>query len=551
MNLYRSNDRGFAMRLGIAAALLVISGQTWAQEQLPKLLASNAEAGAAFGQSVSVSVETAIIGAPFHDVGVNANAGEACIFQKDFDTSGEWGEVKILKDGTGAENDKFGTSVAISGDIAIVGAPEDNHGGSNLGTVFVFYRDEGGIDNWGEVTSITASDGDPNDEFGYSVSISGDIAIVGAPYVGNDVGAAYVFYRDEGGTDNWGEVAIVSADDGANGDVFGWTVSISGDYAVVGAPLDDDTANVSGSAYVFYRHEGGNNDWGQVAKLTASDAAECDNFAISVAISANFVVVGAWGDDDEGGNSGSAYVYEQPVGGWDDSDQWDAKLHADDAVAGDYFGISVSIRGERAIVGAFGDDGARGAAYVFDSNDDWDQTTKLTADDDDLSDVFGRSVGISGDFAISGAPGDDEEGSAAGAAYVFESVCPCPWDLNNSGHVDAADLIELLGAWGTDPGGPPDFDGDGDVDAFDLLDLLGAWGACPCVEEFEEPPTLQELFEDACLTWPDDWNATKDALGTSEQDNYLCWLDHYLNHCTNCFCPHGGSTECSGDDPFN
>ncbi len=132
-------------------------------------------------------------------------------------------------------------------------------------------------------------------------------------------------------------------------------------------------------------------------------------------------------------------------------------------------------------------------------------------------------------------------------AYEAEAVCI---DLDDDGVVGTTDLIDLLGDWGNDPGGWPDYNCDGIVGTGDLIILLGAWGNCPGTAG-AEPPSLQEAFEDACLDWPEDWNATKDALGTSEQDNYLCWLDHYLNHCSNCFCPHAGSTDCSGDDPFN
>ncbi len=115
----------------------------------------------------------------------------------------------------------------------------------------------------------------------------------------------------------------------------------------------------------------------------------------------------------------------------------------------------------------------------------------------------------------------------------------CPWDLDGDCIVGTLDLLILLGRW-NDP-----------FVSTDLIELLGTWGPCPCALPGVTVPSLQEAFEDACLDWPDDWNDVKDALGTEDQDNYLCWLDHYLNHCSNCFCPHAGSVDCSGDDPFN
>ncbi len=133
-------------------------------------------------------------------------------------------------------------------------------------------------------------------------------------------------------------------------------------------------------------------------------------------------------------------------------------------------------------------------------------------------------------------------------SYEFET---CIGDIDDDCEVDSVDLIWLLGSWGSCVGCAADLDCDGDVDPSDLILFLGNWGHCDCSDEPGTPPTLQEAFEDACLDWPDDWNDVKDALGTEDQDNYLCWLDHYLNHCTNCFCPHAGSIDCSDDDPFD
>ncbi len=122
-------------------------------------------------------------------------------------------------------------------------------------------------------------------------------------------------------------------------------------------------------------------------------------------------------------------------------------------------------------------------------------------------------------------------------AYEFECGSDCAWDLDGDFWVGTTDLILLLGSWG-DPYGTAD-----------LISLLGAWGPCACAEG-AQPASLQDAFEDACLDWPADWNATKDALGTEDQDRYLCYLDHYLNHCNNsCFCTH--NPDCTGDDPYD
>jgi len=156
-------------------------------------------------------------------------------------------------------------------------------------------------------TKLTASDGAANDRFGSSVSISGDVAIVGASGNddnGTDSGSAYTFARKEGGTDNWGEVTKLPASDAVSTALFGFSVSISGDLAIVGAVGNDDYGSSSGSAYIFARNEGGANNWGEVTKLTASDAVSLALFGFSVSISGDVAIVGAYWNH----GSGSAYI---------------------------------------------------------------------------------------------------------------------------------------------------------------------------------------------------------------------------------------------------
>jgi len=324
-----------------------------------------------------------------------------------------------------AENsDVFGSSVSINGDYAIVGATGEDGAGNNRGAAYVLYRNQGGTDNWGEVKKLTASDSEDIDVFGSSVSMIGDYAIVGALYKkggGIDRGAAYVFYRNQGGTDNWGEVKKLTASDAANNDNFGSSVSISGDYAIVGARYK----NSYGVSYVFYRNQGGMDNWGEVKKLTASDAANNDVFGHSVSISGDYVIVGAFAENGAGIGRGAAYVFYRNEGG---TDNWGEvkKLTASDPEDNDYFGHAVSISGDYAIVGANWEDGGgidRGAAYVFYRNeggtDNWGEVKKLTASDTENNDEFGYSVSISGDYAIVGANWENGAGSNRGAAYVF------------------------------------------------------------------------------------------------------------------------------------
>ena len=289
------------------------------------------------------------------------------------------------------DGDCFGNSVSVSGDTAVVGAAGKN-------SAYVFVRSGS---NWNQQAKLTASDAAAGDDFGISVSVSGDTAVVGAYYKNSRKGAAYVFVRS--GT-IWNQQAKLTASDAAADDYFGNSVSVSGDTAVVGAYYKDSH---KGAAYVFVRS---GSIWNQQAKLTASDAAANDYFGDSVSVNSNTAVVGASGKNS---NKGAAYVFVRSGSIWNQQ----AKLTASDAVADDYFGTSVSVSSDTAVVGASGKESHTGAAYVFvRSGSIWSQQIKLTASDPSASDYFGHSVSISGDTAVVGAYCKD---SNKGAAYVF------------------------------------------------------------------------------------------------------------------------------------
>jgi hypothetical protein len=261
------------------------------------------------------------------------------------------------------DGDRFGYSVAISDDTIVVGAPwEQGSAGYDRGSAYIFARNEGGADSWGQVAKLLASDEQNYAYFGYSVAISGDTVVVGAFRAGtsgSERGAAYVFERNQNGGDSWGEVAKLTASDAESGDRFGNAVTISGSTVVVGAYWEDGwMMDDRGAAYVFERNEDGADNWGQVDKLLASDMAAGDEFGQSVAISGDTVVVGAHGEDAGSflPNRGSAYVYERNEGGGDDWGQV-TKLTASGAAMNDYFGYSVSISDDTVIVGAYGKDG--------------------------------------------------------------------------------------------------------------------------------------------------------------------------------------------------
>ena len=292
-----------------------------------------------FGYSVSISGDTVVVGAHEDD-----DKGAVYVFERDEGGSDNWGEVKKITASDGAVGDAFGHSAAISVDAVVIGAHYDDDNGDSSGAAYIYYRDRGGTGNWGEVKKITASDGEYLDIFGYSVSISVDTVVVGAPYEdeqGQNKGAAYIFYRDEGGADNWGEVQKIMGSDcvGLGADEFGWSLSINANTLVVGAR---QWASAVGSAYIFYRNQGGTDNWGEVKKITASDGAPDDCFGSSVSISGDTLVVGA--NQYYNLQIGYAYIFYRDEGG---TDNWGEvrKITPDDGVDRDEFGGSVAISG--------------------------------------------------------------------------------------------------------------------------------------------------------------------------------------------------------------
>ena len=339
--------------------------------QTAKIQASDKEAGDHFGESVAISGDTAIVGARFENSGGDF-AGAAYLFERPEGGENNWGEVAKIQASDIEMEDRFGSGVAISGDTAIVGAFGADTNGLTAGAAYLFKRNQGGANDWGQVAEVLASDKQRHDRFGISVAISGDTAIVGAAgssVLGSFTQAAYLFERNEGGGDNWGQVAKIQASNKEAGDAFGTSVAISGDTAIVGAPFEDTGGSDAGAAYLFERNEGGANNWGQVVEILASDKQAGDRFGFSVAISGDTAIVGAQLEGTGGLNAGAAYLFERNEGG---ANNWGqvAEILASDKQAGDRFGFSVAISGDTAIVGAQleGTGGLNaGAGYVFEA----------------------------------------------------------------------------------------------------------------------------------------------------------------------------------------
>ena len=508
------------------------------------LKASNTGSGDRFGAAVAASGDTVVVGADLEDssaVGVDGNqadngaldAGAVYVFVRDGAT---WSQQAYLKASNTASQDYFGYSVAVSGDTIVVGAvgedsgntgvngDQNDNGASRAGAAYMFVRI---VTSWSQQAYIKASNTGADDYFGASVSVSGDTAVVGA-YVedsgasgvngdqgGNgapDSGAAYIFVRS-GGT--WSQQAYLKASNTGAGDRFGWTASLSGDTAVVGAVNEDssatgvngaqgnDGAPDSGAAYVFVRS---GTMWSQQAYLKASNTETLDWFGWQVSVSGDTVAAGAPSEDSgatgvdsaQGNNdafdSGAAYVFVRSGDTWSQQ----AYVKASNTDAGDAFGATLAVSDDLLAVGApyersnatgvngnQGDDSAftAGAAYLFvRSGAIWSQEAYLKASNAEAFDSFSSAVAASGDVVVAGAPSESSEATGvngdqasngafgAGAAYVF--ALTARGDFDGASDVDGADLGLLLGKWGSPEG---DLNGDGMTDGADLGLLLGAW----------------------------------------------------------------------------
>ncbi len=424
-----------------------------------KLTASDGTNGQRFGQSVGLMGSTAVIGADrVQCLGVGAECGAVYVFDEPLTGWSNMTETVKLTASDQSQSDRFGFWVAISGESVLVGAIFDNNPGFESGSAYVFKRNLSG--EWGQQTKLspTKNDAAATEAFGFSVALSGDTALVGASLAdhcdpGPDCGAAYVFTRS-GST--WAAVAKLTASDAAGGDDFGHSVALSDDTALVGARWDDcDDIQNCGSAYIFEKPANG---WRTTdiftAKLTASDGGDGDEFGFAVALSGDTAMVGAPENNGASIEQGAAYVFVKPGDGWANATE-NAKLTSSEGGISHFLGISVAISGDTALVGAQGFE----RAYIFEKPDTgWTTTNvfdaRLTASDAAAGDWFGTSAALWGETALLGAPKDDcDAGSECGAAYLFEKPGGGWADMNQTAKLISSNLSnQFLGTsvalWG-------------------------------------------------------------------------------------------------------
>jgi hypothetical protein len=436
-------------------------------QEVAKLVGSDVNNNHEFGYSVGLSGDTAVIGSPRHtDTGTGLRSGGAFVFVRNTAsvpcpvtaTIDPWCEQAELLASDAANNDRFGFWVAIDGDTAVVGSRQDGDAGFRSGSAYVFTR-TGTV--WSQQAKLTASDAATLDRFGTSVSISGDTAIIGAGEadgVGENSGKAYVYTRT--GV-VWNEEAILTAADAAAGNLFGHKVSVYGETALLGSYLDDAPGVDSGSAYIFERNTAAVvcpetltvDPWCQQAKLTASDGNAGHWFGAGVSLSSDTALVGAPHADGLNPDSGAAYVFKRSGNTWSEQ----TKLTAADGETGDAFGFALDIFGDAAVIPADGDDDLgsnSGSAYVFvRSGNSWNQSPKFYASDGMEGELFGWSISISGDTAVLGAPRPFfPPVPGSGSAYIFDLnsdetpigndvvVAPSPVDENGDPVEDAPEI---------------------------------------------------------------------------------------------------------------
>jgi hypothetical protein len=470
--------RVFFVLIVVTAAILGWADSARAQWcSLTQVLEPGGTSNDFFGYSAAMSGDTAVIGS--YRGGTNG-AGTVTVYRH---IGNNWQFEAKLTASDGAFGDWFGASVAIDGDTVVVGAQEDTLASiATAGSAYVFVRSG---TTWTQQQKLTADFPANGDNFGISVAVSGDTAIVGADernfFPSTDQGSAFVFVR--AGT-VWTLQDELTASDAAMGDHLGISVGIIGDTVFVGAQVNDVNGNENqGSVYQFTRSGA---VWIEQSQILAPDGLPMDNFGWAMAVSGDSLIVSSIGDDIRASNEqGSAYVFVNNAGSW----TFQQKLVASDGSFEDIFGMSVDIDGDRAIIGAHRDDldGAPecGSAYVFTrSGTAWTEQTKFNAPDAGNNDRFGTAVAIASSSAVIGSP-QDNVGSVSdqGSAYFASGSCTADI-IGCNGQIDVDDLLTVINAWGAcgDPNDcPADIapaGGDDVVDVDDLLAVINAWGSC-------------------------------------------------------------------------
>jgi len=393
--------------------ILTVSSQSYAVQQ--KLLPLDGKAKDHFGFSVAIDGSTALVGAFKADVNNTRDSGAAYVYS--LGPEGWKQEAKLVAEPAYAD-DTLGGNVAIKNNMVMLGVSRRDGVGKDSGAVFAFERK---TNSWSQQQILTAIDAKAGDAFGQSIALTERFLVIGAPHSDapqKDSGAVYIYKRDK---ESWQFQTKLTANDGSEGDLFGISVAVDGDTVLVGADLHDEVAENAGAVYA-YVFDG--EQWKLQAKLIAEDGADTDIFGVRVALSGDSALISARRDDIEGfgEDAGSAYIFERSKGKWTQTQ----KLIAPDGKADDRFARGVALNEDTALISAMHHDtngNNAGALYVFKKHlGKWKYTSKRIANDGLPQDRFGWNVALTDKSAIIAAPHRDDNGDASGAVYIEDFV---------------------------------------------------------------------------------------------------------------------------------
>lgn len=458
MQMQRAGSVRALVLLALAASSA--SAQWDGRDPLP---APALPAGAHLGASAAIWGDRLVVGAPGYTDSEGRAVGAAFVYER---VNRFWTGPTVLLAPGGADGDEFGRSVAMCCDTMIVGAPGADLVGENTGSVYVYTHSGPGL--WELYTVIQHQNPVGCERFGWSCSLSSDVAVVGAwsddPFCeGNEAAFVFEFIHGE-----WLERARFEGQFRDGSEEYAYSVATSDRRVLVGAWGNDAAGPDSGVVYAYEENQ--DLEWTLTGVLGPDQGIVGSRFGSSLAASGEFAAVGAPGDSHNGSDSGAAYVYEHEQGAWSEQ----ARLAASDAEPGDLFGAALDLTGTWTMVGApgaIGDSGNIGAAYFFQR----EGSSWLLRDvhGRDATQALGTSIAISGGEAVAGDPLDDAQGADAGAAHPFQT---CYADFDRDGSLDTKDFLAFLNAWVADDDSA-DCDGCGIVDTRDFTCFFFLWNS--------------------------------------------------------------------------
>ena len=327
------------------------------------------------GAAVAIHEDLSAEGAPSAVVNVGLGIGRVRLRSRDKGGADEWGEIKeFIGPLNGGDQAYFGAALALGKTTLVIGAPRTStNSGNQSGAVYIFERDKGGLDNWGLSKTLIPPADSAADRFGASVALDGDRLVVGMPRYdtpSRNIGAAFIYERDLGAPENWGQRARLSPSDGGSDDGFGSAVSIDGEHVAVGAPKHDVSQSKEGAVYIFSKDAGGVDLWGEAQKLVDAGGDKDDLFGTSVSLNKNLLLVGTpLRDIGMEVDAGGALLY---IADYNGTGSWGLTylLHHEQPADENLFGASVTLADELVAIGVPDDhviSNREGSVFVYET----------------------------------------------------------------------------------------------------------------------------------------------------------------------------------------